>query len=49
MKAKKCVLILNNACGYCYLPKKYESISAAKRARREAIESGFAWYGRIFY
>lgn len=47
MKAKKCVLILNNRWGYVYTPETCESIAQAKRIAREAIESGFAFAYRI--
>lgn len=47
MKAKKCVLILNNRWGYVYTPQTCESIAQAKRIAHEAIQDGFAWAYRI--
>ena len=47
MKAKKCVLIMNTAWGYCFTPERCDSVSQARKKAREMIDEGFAFAYRI--
>lgn len=47
MKAKKCILIANNAWGYVYKPQRFDSISEAKKEALFLIENGYAHSYRI--